>query len=1326
MKFLRFRQKVMLMLSILATLSSVSISHKSHHPKSRSLLQKPSSKSLTGLSLFEELSDLDKTLNEGSVSLKETPDKEKKDERKLANQLVKKKKTSHVEKTKKKKERKLRKKVHKKNKKRNKKKRNKKIKRKLKQKVKKSKKKSKHKFEKSLKKEIEEDLWKMLQMKQKSKKKKSLKKKKMNSFIKGLLSKLKNKKSKKKVQLKKKKIKKRRKLKKLSKKKSNAKRKQKKIEIKKKSEVMEMDKTLQFLGGGSYESNQEQHNPVVLKAEETSSENKDNETTPKDENEGGFLQSISNYFWPEDKETPKEETSSKSTDDSKKEEKDKKKDSEEEKSQKSEKSAEKASESVDYSTDKQETEEETEFGFSMQKILEKKEVEEEPTMEKIKESIETAKSGFEELDKLSKSELEDINSEKSQKKSRKVVLSILTEVRDLTLITEKLMTELFLSKRLYDEIYEEEVPLSESKSTGDDEKDNKALSFEEWRAKQSFTAWVHTVSEGEAKETFIKICELECDQESIDMLNEIQAFKHFVWNDKEEEKRDYDFHDLVLKFTINPEHSEFPQKIMREFEYLYENYDNLAELGDFDNKNFPKRSQLKEINKDLADLSKRPPIIEDETESQASDQKSEQSGGSTSAKSSEKTPVSEDKSEQIKDSQQSDQASTQTESLETKHKYKQIETSSHTSQQEDNESPSTSMEIDGTQIESTVSSSKTQSEATDQRQSTSSGSNQDQSSTVDESSISVSSDKTESKLDQDEDKIEKKTVSEQASESSEELKKDLVSEIIEGEQSELQKEFEEDQKMTTQSIPHGHDFSGNQRDQPILPNNHIDDHPMLRDPYKNRPSVSSTQEYSQMSGASQQATQQQYQEEQSDESLSELAQKLRSSDQIDANHVISLPIVDPYQSQKGLGKGMYQKGFINFEDGIKQSGNEDLMQRNYLIQKYGEQKAKEMANNMQIEDQGSYQTRSRIPVVDMSNAGYSEMSSSPVQRFDHHPEGINIEHVMNLGKLVDQNEDHQVDLNDLMENLENHNIGSFEKGQMGTGQTILMKPLNTQISKIAGSYTSGNRVPLHQRFKSQPRIPVISVKSVKQMMDLETKPSLYTSHHILTPSLQPVPQKNYPCPQPMAITSNVPISNYTPIQQIPVYSSPPPQMYQYNQSPQYNYPNQYMPDGHYEVNTTVTAHPENEQIAQFTSMHPRESYNSDMGDSLVDSLFYNDMGPQERRLSLKSKVNKKKKKDIKPENLRSKVSSKKKGKKALKKRRSIQPENLRRKVLVDTRKKKLRITTTRVKIRKKEHLYRGKHKAKLHIYSGHHMKIPVITINSRKHKMKKKKAHHIV
>ena len=154
-------------------------------------------------------------------------------------------------------------------------------------------------------------------------------------------------------------------------------------------------------------------------------------------------------------------------------------------------------------------------------------------------------------------------------------------------------------------------------------------------------------------------------------------------------------------------------------------------------------------------------------------------------------------------------------------------------------------------------------------------------------------------LEEDQTQTQHDTLNEKEQNIEEQLAKDIVKE----EESQLQKQYQNDvdEQNKALSIPHGHDFNSDNQDQPLLPNNHIDEHPMMENPYNNQ----ETQTQSDYSFRSDEDQENNVQEQQSDHSLSEMAEKLNTGNQIDIDHVISLPLLDPYQSQKGSSHGVY-------------------------------------------------------------------------------------------------------------------------------------------------------------------------------------------------------------------------------------------------------------------------------------------------------------------------------------------------------------------------------------------------------------------------------------
>jgi hypothetical protein len=1284
MKILRFQHGIILVACLLLIPSNFQTKHTHFHPKSRELLDNPTSESLTGLSLFEELSDLDKTVNSESVSLTKSSDDQKgdkKEERELSNQkkmqvktplkkarkLKKKMRKTLVNSIKKEKKERGKKKVVLKKEKEDSLNKERKLRRK-----KSKKKRRKKESQESLKNEIEGDLWKMLHM-QDSKKEAPVKKEQMGAFLQGLMGQFGQKKNKKTKKIKKKK-------------KKNKKRKLKKVSVKKdivstEEKVEPVDQTLQFLGGSSYDSTNNTSKPTEIKEEDKSTKD-DQKPEPTEEKNEGFFSSIASYFTSSEEKT--ETKSSKSAESQKNSDQSHHSEDAQETVETSHKSEDKetqSNKSQETSNNEDVNEEdasETNLGLELKKISNITELEEEINDENVQKMIKEGQLNLEKLEKKHDMYEGDMSSKEAQEESRDLLLNILTDVQKLKLVTEEILAGFFLNNEMF-KIYKKEFP-------------DELVDQEEWRNSQSLNSWVNTLEK--YKEVVIEFGQMQFDRESIHILNEIEAFHKKVSEQK--------YHDLIIKFTIDPEHSEFTQKIIRESDYFIENYEKICEFIDLrDEDNFPVKDEVQQAAIDFTEDV--PKVVKASAQSEDSEtvssQNKEEKSGDQSDSSQETSHVSQtsEHTEPQEDSHVSDQShdeaekdsETNSEKTETSTsnkteevsgetpggKYQQIETDSHGSVENDTESESLTIDKEGTSIHQVKDSSKTKETSSQESQENQTA---DVSSTQSEShkvSSQIDEDQPSHESDHDEDNLPDVSTQEDISRNSEDLEKELAKEIIKGEQSELEKEFDEEQANMNQSIPHGHDFNKNQMNTPLLPNNHIDDHPMMRDPYqKGTQNASDSMEYESFGENSQNIPQEQVQEEQSDHSLSEMIQKLEHQQPADTQNTVTLPIVNTYQTQKGSGKGVYSKAFINLDQGIKQSGNEDLIERNYLIQHFGEERAKQIADQLQREQEQSQvsQDVDRIPVIDMSSANSSELSSYPTKGFDHHANGINVEHVMSMGKLVDQNEDNAVDLDHLMDNLESHNIGSFEHGQMGTGQTLLMKPLNTQVSNTPGSYTSGNRVPLAQRFKSRVRVPVITVKSVKQMVDMNPETPVY--------SPQPQIQRKYPCPQQrpfiMSPQPQYPV-NLAP-QQIPLYN--PVQM-------------NLMADPHYQIDTTVTAHPENETIAQFSSQHPREDFGNDMGESLVDSLFMSGVPRKERRLSLKPK----------------KIKKKMKSNKHL-----IQPENLRRKVTTDTPKKKMKRTLIKSRVKKKEHFYQGKHKKKLSIYRANKMKIPVITMKRNK------------
>ena len=524
-------------------------------------------------------------------------------------------------------------------------------------------------------------------------------------------------------------------------------------------------------------------------------------------------------------------------------------------------------------------------------------------------------------------------------------------------------------------------------------------------------------------------------------------------------------------------------------------------------------------------------------------------------------------------------------------------------------------------------------------------------------------------LEEDQTQTQHDTLNEKEQNIEEQLAKDIVKE----EESQLQKQYQNDvdEQNKALSIPHGHDFNSDNQDQPLLPNNHIDEHPMMENPYNNQ----ETQTQSDYSFRSDEDQENNVQEQQSDHSLSEMAEKLNTGNQIDIDHVISLPLLDPYQSQKGSSHGVYSKAFTNIEQGVKQTGNEGLIERNYLIQKFGAAQAQQIAAKMQDHDNQRFHQKVVIPVVDMSEAYSSHKSSSCSDAgIDHHAEGINVENMMALGNTPKQQD---VDLDGLLNDLESHAIGSFQKGTMGTGKAILMRPgiVNQQISQ--GSYASGQRVPLHIRLQTQHTIPVITAKSVKQMMTIDPQP-VYSRpiFHIPIKPKVPCPPQN-----PFNNRINVPQVYHQPIQI-------------YRKTPQYFSPVQ-IPIPQQMKNLPSIS--DIESSSQYNLQDPRDEY-LDSQDSLIDSMLSGGMMKKERRLSLvknKKKTKKKMKKVFASENLRSKVSSG-------------------RKLSLAQRRRKL----SQIKHKHSyEHLYRGNHKKSLTLKR----KLQSGLSEKRRHSIKKRK-----
>ena len=800
---------------------------------------------------------------------------------------------------------------------------------------------------------------------------------------------------------------------------------------------------------------------------------------------------------------------------------------------------------------------------------------------------------------------------------------------------------------------------------------------------------------------------MQIDRESVQILNDISNFYKEIFNGENDEKNEkgdnIDNEDLLKKIIIDPNLNEYTIIILREFTYVINFLNEVSEFLDLkDIKKFPLKSEIKEMKEDILEEPDDSQVVreddlDDDTKSKISDDTPKQDNSETKETKSHTTEKVEDEknSETLQESDSLTKTKLNTKDLDTEDeelelpkssKYNSIEVESSNdkdSNKSENDSENVMFGDEAFEDQSgksgksvTKSSQKEEHNVVSEHnsQKSSKKSSHKQSENVSHKSENKVEDSKENKTDNtsvpvdDEETIERDEEhqsdskdKESLTEKEELMEEKLAQDIVNDEKSELEREYENDveEQNKTLSIPHGHDFDSKQTNMSILPDNHIENQEMNKNPYEE--GIQNDQyksDYSIQSDQNQLSSESFQGEDLSNDSLSEMTQKLQNNNHLDIDHVISLPIIDSYQSKKVPSNGVYSKAFTNIEQGIKQSGNEGIMERNYLIQRYGPAKAQVIAAQMQQKDNQRYHRKRTIPVVDMSQASSSFSSSSCSDlKVDHHPEGINAQAMMNLGNIQQQKDE---DLDYLLNNIESHSIGSFQNRTMGTGQAILMKPgiINKTISQ--GSYASGQRVPLHARFKAHVKIPVISVKSVKQMMAIDSGQPLYSHSIYHAPQ---TPQVKYPCPPQNLYTQTTPITS-TYSQPIQIYRKTP----QYVSESLYPINNQINP---LQINQqTFPPISEIENDEQYEMEDPRDEYLNSQN-SMIDSMLSGSMMKKERRLSLKkNKKVKKKKHIIKNENLRSKIRTD--GKMSLAQRRR---------------------TLSRIKKKHSyEHLYRGNHK----------------------------------